>query len=148
MDSSKCIYNECIYAPTFDEAKGSFAKAAQYYEQASSLTGQTVAIKMIRFGKQKGDLIQASKPKIADNRLTRFKTKEPTTSPGDERLKHHLMASKELHPALISPECEYKVQRQGRTEAEAHRGTGPSVVLGPHQGMSNAPWSDALLVNS
>ncbi|KAF8410591.1 hypothetical protein HHK36_003123 [Tetracentron sinense] len=27
----------------------------------------------------------------------------------DERLKHYLMASKELHPALISPECEYKV---------------------------------------
>ncbi|KAF8405116.1 hypothetical protein HHK36_010014 [Tetracentron sinense] len=27
----------------------------------------------------------------------------------DERLKHHLMASKELHPALLSPECEYKV---------------------------------------
>ncbi|XP_043709583.1 uncharacterized protein LOC122658623 [Telopea speciosissima] len=27
----------------------------------------------------------------------------------DERLKHHLMASKELHPALVSPECEYKV---------------------------------------
>lgn len=27
----------------------------------------------------------------------------------DERLKHHLMASKELHPALISSECEYKV---------------------------------------
>ncbi|XP_057497170.1 uncharacterized protein LOC130781836 isoform X1 [Actinidia eriantha] len=27
----------------------------------------------------------------------------------DERFKHHLMASKELHPALISPECEYKV---------------------------------------
>ncbi|GER49082.1 Phox-associated domain [Striga asiatica] len=27
----------------------------------------------------------------------------------DERLKHRLMASKELHPALISPECEYKV---------------------------------------
>lgn len=27
----------------------------------------------------------------------------------DEKLKHHLMASKELHPALISPECEYKV---------------------------------------
>ncbi|CAK9150820.1 unnamed protein product [Ilex paraguariensis] len=27
----------------------------------------------------------------------------------DERLKYHLMASKELHPALISPECEYKV---------------------------------------
>ncbi|KAK6136819.1 hypothetical protein DH2020_029442 [Rehmannia glutinosa] len=27
----------------------------------------------------------------------------------DERLKHHLMTSKELHPALISPECEYKV---------------------------------------
>ncbi|KAL6218724.1 hypothetical protein ACLB2K_011933 [Fragaria x ananassa] len=26
----------------------------------------------------------------------------------DERLKHHLMASKELHPALISPESEYK----------------------------------------
>ncbi|XP_073025618.1 uncharacterized protein [Primulina eburnea] len=27
----------------------------------------------------------------------------------DERLKHHLLSSKELHPALISPECEYKV---------------------------------------
>lgn len=27
----------------------------------------------------------------------------------DERLKHHLMASKELHPALMSPESEYKV---------------------------------------
>ncbi|KAK9112955.1 hypothetical protein Scep_020474 [Stephania cephalantha] len=27
----------------------------------------------------------------------------------DERLKHHLIASKELHPALLSPECEYKV---------------------------------------
>ncbi|KAM7251268.1 hypothetical protein ACFE04_023151 [Oxalis oulophora] len=26
----------------------------------------------------------------------------------DERLKHHLMAAKELHPALISPESEYK----------------------------------------
>ncbi|KAK6121392.1 hypothetical protein DH2020_044874 [Rehmannia glutinosa] len=30
----------------------------------------------------------------------------------DERLKHHLMASKELHPALVSPECEYKVMQQ------------------------------------
>ncbi|KAL2537407.1 Phox-associated domain [Forsythia ovata] len=27
----------------------------------------------------------------------------------DERLKHHLSVSKELHPALISSECEYKV---------------------------------------
>lgn len=27
----------------------------------------------------------------------------------DERLKYHLTASKELHPALISPESEYKV---------------------------------------
>lgn len=27
----------------------------------------------------------------------------------DERLKHHLMASNELHPALLSPESEYKV---------------------------------------
>lgn len=27
----------------------------------------------------------------------------------DDRLKHHLLASKELHPALISPESEYKV---------------------------------------
>lgn len=26
----------------------------------------------------------------------------------DERLKHHLMASKDLHPALLSPESEYK----------------------------------------
>ncbi|XP_041010486.1 uncharacterized protein LOC121254492 isoform X3 [Juglans microcarpa x Juglans regia] len=30
----------------------------------------------------------------------------------DERLKHHLMASKELHPTLISPESEYKVLQQ------------------------------------
>ncbi|KAF5448733.1 hypothetical protein F2P56_029239 [Juglans regia] len=30
----------------------------------------------------------------------------------DERLKHHLRASKELHPALISPESEYKVLQQ------------------------------------
>ncbi|KAH6819798.1 phox domain-containing protein [Perilla frutescens var. hirtella] len=30
----------------------------------------------------------------------------------DEKLKHHLMASKELHPALISSECEYKVIQQ------------------------------------
>ncbi|KAK4804172.1 hypothetical protein SAY86_003989 [Trapa natans] len=30
----------------------------------------------------------------------------------DERLKYHLMASKELHPALISPESEYKVLQQ------------------------------------
>lgn len=27
----------------------------------------------------------------------------------DERLKHHLLASRELHPALLSAECEYKV---------------------------------------
>lgn len=27
----------------------------------------------------------------------------------DERLKFHLMASKELHPALVSPQSEYKV---------------------------------------
>ncbi|GAV84689.1 PX domain-containing protein/PXA domain-containing protein/Nexin_C domain-containing protein [Cephalotus follicularis] len=27
----------------------------------------------------------------------------------DERLKHHLVASKELHPALMSPESEYKI---------------------------------------
>ncbi|KAG6410729.1 hypothetical protein SASPL_128796 [Salvia splendens] len=27
----------------------------------------------------------------------------------DERLRHHLLASKELHPALISPDSEYKV---------------------------------------
>lgn len=27
----------------------------------------------------------------------------------DEKLKHQLRASKELHPALKSPDCEYKV---------------------------------------
>ncbi|KAL3597279.1 hypothetical protein D5086_008916 [Populus alba] len=32
-----------------------------------------------------------------------------STEERDERLKHHLMASKELHPALISLESEYKV---------------------------------------
>ncbi|KAK4424170.1 hypothetical protein Salat_1610400 [Sesamum alatum] len=30
----------------------------------------------------------------------------------DEKLKQHLLASEELHPALISPECEYKVLQQ------------------------------------
>lgn len=30
----------------------------------------------------------------------------------DERLKHHLMASKELHPALMSAESEYKVMQR------------------------------------
>ncbi|KAI3774756.1 hypothetical protein L1987_49318 [Smallanthus sonchifolius] len=30
----------------------------------------------------------------------------------DERLKHHLMASNELHPALLSPESEYKFLKQ------------------------------------
>ncbi|XP_021598291.1 uncharacterized protein LOC110604440 isoform X3 [Manihot esculenta] len=32
-----------------------------------------------------------------------------STDERDERLKHHLLASKELHPALISPENEFKV---------------------------------------
>ncbi|XP_050231901.1 uncharacterized protein LOC126680764 [Mercurialis annua] len=32
-----------------------------------------------------------------------------STDERDERLKHHLMTSKELHPALISPESEHKV---------------------------------------
>ncbi|KAJ8763565.1 hypothetical protein K2173_002448 [Erythroxylum novogranatense] len=32
-----------------------------------------------------------------------------STEERDERLKHHLLVSKELHPALISPESEYKV---------------------------------------
>ena len=27
----------------------------------------------------------------------------------DERLRYHLIASKEFHPALFSSECEYKV---------------------------------------
>ncbi|XP_043806915.1 uncharacterized protein LOC110601207 isoform X2 [Manihot esculenta] len=35
-----------------------------------------------------------------------------STDERDERLKHHLMASKELHPALISPESEYKVMQR------------------------------------
>lgn len=30
----------------------------------------------------------------------------------DERIKHHLLASKELHPALMSGESEYKVKLQ------------------------------------
>lgn len=34
----------------------------------------------------------------------------------DERLKHHLLASKELHPALISPESEYKVLKCSNSE--------------------------------
>ncbi|CAM8977284.1 unnamed protein product [Rhodiola kirilowii] len=44
----------------------------------------------------------------------------------DERLKHHLMASKELHPALISPECEYKVLQRLIEGVLA-------VVLGPRE---------------
>ncbi|XP_034927320.1 uncharacterized protein [Populus alba] len=35
-----------------------------------------------------------------------------STEERDERLKHHLIASKELHPALISPESEYKVLQE------------------------------------
>ncbi|KAL8027717.1 hypothetical protein ABFX02_14G113700 [Erythranthe guttata] len=45
----------------------------------------------------------------------------------DESLKHHLMASKELHPALISPECEYKVIQQLMSGLLA-------VVLQPREG--------------
>uniref|UniRef100_A0A7N0T3S2 Uncharacterized protein n=1 Tax=Kalanchoe fedtschenkoi TaxID=63787 RepID=A0A7N0T3S2_KALFE len=44
----------------------------------------------------------------------------------DERLKHHLLASKELHPALISPECEYKVLQRLVEGVLA-------VVLGPRE---------------
>ncbi|GMI78801.1 SORTING NEXIN 4 [Hibiscus trionum] len=44
----------------------------------------------------------------------------------DERLKHYLMVSEELHPALISPESEYKVIQQ-------LIGGVLAVVLRPHE---------------
>ncbi|KAG0450139.1 hypothetical protein HPP92_026918 [Vanilla planifolia] len=44
----------------------------------------------------------------------------------DERLKHYLMASKELHPALVSLECEHKVLQQ-------MVGGILAVVLPPHE---------------
>lgn len=34
----------------------------------------------------------------------------------DERLKHHLFSSQELHPALMSSESEYKVQVESSDE--------------------------------
>ncbi|KAL4588767.1 hypothetical protein LXL04_001662 [Taraxacum kok-saghyz] len=47
----------------------------------------------------------------------------------DERLKHHLMASKELHPALLSPESEYKFLKR-------IMGAVLAVVLKPREAQS------------
>ncbi|KAK9071170.1 hypothetical protein SSX86_009738 [Deinandra increscens subsp. villosa] len=47
----------------------------------------------------------------------------------DERLKHHLMASNELHPALLSPESEYKFLKQ-------IMGAVLAVVLKPREAQS------------
>ncbi|XP_024980692.1 uncharacterized protein LOC112517477 [Cynara cardunculus var. scolymus] len=47
----------------------------------------------------------------------------------DERLKHHLMASKELHPAVISPESEYKFLKR-------IMGAVVAVVLKPREAQS------------
>ncbi|XXG68775.1 hypothetical protein AAC387_Pa06g1784 [Persea americana] len=44
----------------------------------------------------------------------------------DERLRYHLIASKELHPALFSSECEYKVLQRLMAEVLA-------VVLRPRE---------------
>lgn len=47
----------------------------------------------------------------------------------DERLKHHLMASRELHPAVISPESEYKFLKR-------IMGAVVAVVLNPREAQS------------
>ncbi|KAJ9537805.1 hypothetical protein OSB04_030538 [Centaurea solstitialis] len=47
----------------------------------------------------------------------------------DERLKHHLMASKELHPAVISPESEYKFLKR-------IMGAVVAIVLKPREAQS------------
>ncbi|CAN0879003.1 Sorting nexin-16 [Linum grandiflorum] len=52
-----------------------------------------------------------------------------STEERDERLKHHLMESKELHPALISPESEYKVLQRIMSGVLA-------VVLRPREAQS------------
>ncbi|CAK7329788.1 unnamed protein product [Dovyalis caffra] len=53
------------------------------------------------------DLFRRNQAAIGADVMTTLSTEER-----DERLKHHLMTSKELHPALISPESEYKVLQQ------------------------------------
>ncbi|WOL02316.1 hypothetical protein Cni_G11035 [Canna indica] len=50
------------------------------------------------------DLFRKNQAEIGANIMITLSSEER-----DERLKHHLMASKELHPALFSPESEYKV---------------------------------------
>nr|XP_009379828.1 PREDICTED: uncharacterized protein LOC103968372 isoform X1 [Musa acuminata subsp. malaccensis] len=50
------------------------------------------------------DLYRKNQSEIGMNVMKTLSSEER-----DERLKHHLMASKELHPALFSPESEYKV---------------------------------------
>ncbi|XVE66899.1 hypothetical protein DITRI_Ditri08aG0117000 [Diplodiscus trichospermus] len=50
------------------------------------------------------DLFRRNQAAIGVNVMVTLSSEER-----DERLKHHLMASEELHPALISPESEYKV---------------------------------------
>lgn len=51
------------------------------------------------------DLYRKNQSEIGVNVMKTLSSEER-----DERLKRHLMASKELHPALFSPESEYKVQ--------------------------------------
>lgn len=50
------------------------------------------------------DLYRKNQSEIGADVMGRLSSEER-----DVRLKRHLMAAKELHPALISPECEYKV---------------------------------------
>ncbi|KAK9136209.1 hypothetical protein Syun_015539 [Stephania yunnanensis] len=65
------------------------------------------------------DLLTRDMVELIGNHLDLFRKKQSSigievmgtlsSEERDERLKHHLIASKELHPALLSPECEYKV---------------------------------------
>uniref|UniRef100_A0A6N2MV34 PX domain-containing protein n=1 Tax=Salix viminalis TaxID=40686 RepID=A0A6N2MV34_SALVM len=59
-----------------------------------------------------------------------------STEERDERLKHHLIASKELHPALISPESEYKVLQQ-------LVGGVLAIVLRPREAQCPVVWTIA-----
>ncbi|CAN6459994.1 unnamed protein product [Victoria cruziana] len=66
------------------------------------------------------DLLTRDMVKLIGNHLDLYRRNQSAIGVGlmatlssdarDEKLRRHLFDSKELHPALISPECEYKVQ--------------------------------------
>lgn len=50
------------------------------------------------------ELYRRMKAKVGPDIIGSLSTEER-----DEKLKHAMMSSRELHPALVSPEAEYKV---------------------------------------